>query len=219
MRPAGVSVDLLPATIPPGYQADAFIAIHTNGASGSLASTRRGWAVATPWRASAAAEALAIAIEQRYPAVTDLPADPRGASFDMRGYYAFSSFRFTHAIDPTTPAVIIECGYMTHPADRLLLFKQPQRVAEGIAQGVLEYLRARDPADSAARQPVALPALSATAALELLRQPDDASEALIEVPAGAPLVALVARGEWYLVTEKQTWEIGWVRASTVTVTS
>ncbi|HET7839330.1 MAG TPA: hypothetical protein VFL04_06190, partial [Rectinemataceae bacterium] len=47
---------VLPATIPPGLRADAFIAIHADwGPSPGI----RGWKVAPPWRASAASERLA----------------------------------------------------------------------------------------------------------------------------------------------------------------
>ncbi|MBN2552461.1 MAG: N-acetylmuramoyl-L-alanine amidase [Spirochaetales bacterium] len=42
---AGIQVDLLPATVPPGYRADAFVSIHADGA---YRSGVRGWKIATP---------------------------------------------------------------------------------------------------------------------------------------------------------------------------
>jgi N-acetylmuramoyl-L-alanine amidase len=50
----------------------------------------------------------------------------------MTSYHAFSE------IDPNTPAVIIEAGYMNQ--DRELLTKDPARVARGITAGIMCYL-------------------------------------------------------------------------------
>ena len=44
---AGIQVDLLPATVPPGYRADAFVSIHADGA---YRPGVRGWKMSTPWR-------------------------------------------------------------------------------------------------------------------------------------------------------------------------
>lgn len=76
---AGVEVDLLPATVPPSYDADAFVAIH---ADGSTAGTR-GWKVATPWRTSAASRALMEAVASTYGVITGLPEDRHGISINM----------------------------------------------------------------------------------------------------------------------------------------
>jgi N-acetylmuramoyl-L-alanine amidase len=50
----------------------------------------------------------------------------------MTSYHAFGE------IDPNTPAVIIESGYMNQ--DRDLLTKNPSLVAEGITAGIMCYL-------------------------------------------------------------------------------
>jgi N-acetylmuramoyl-L-alanine amidase len=50
----------------------------------------------------------------------------------MTSYHAFSE------VDPNTPAVIIETGYLNQ--DRELLTKNPSLVASGIVAGVLCYL-------------------------------------------------------------------------------
>ena len=48
LQEAGVSAELLPATVPPGYDADAFVAVHADGGG----ARDSGWKISTPWRAS-----------------------------------------------------------------------------------------------------------------------------------------------------------------------
>jgi N-acetylmuramoyl-L-alanine amidase len=95
---------------------------------------------------------LADSIFSEYRARTGLPTSD-AITVDMRGYYAFNYNRHTHAITRTTPAVIVEMGYITNPSDRAFLTRQPDRVAAGIAQGLLRYLRERNPLDGAALLP------------------------------------------------------------------
>lgn len=220
LEAAGVLVDLLPATVPVGYQADAFISLHADGVTGPQARTRRGWKVATPFRASQASEALAAALSQTYPAATGLPDDPQGASYDMRAYYAFASYRYWHSIAPTTPAVIIECGFMTHPSDRELLFNNPQAIAKGIANGVLRYLAAYDRADTAAREPVGPGMLRPVAQGVQLRDSANATSATQKALAINQRLVPVAEAEgWYLVfTHGGTWDLGWVRQNELQTT-
>jgi N-acetylmuramoyl-L-alanine amidase len=142
----GVAVDLLPATVPPGYDADAFVAIHADGASSGAA---RGFKLATPWRASRASEHLLDALATEYAAATRLPRDG-GVTSNMRGYYAFNYRRHEHAVARTTPAVILELGFLTSAADRALLTGRPDTVAAGVVRGILRYLAERDPLDGAA---------------------------------------------------------------------
>ena len=142
LRTAGVQVDLLPATVPPGYRADAFVAIHADGAYRSGA---RGWKMSTPWRSSEASRMLLDALARTYPLFTGLPEDRYGTTYNMRGYYAFSPHRFRHAIDRSTPAIIIETGFVTVAADREVLFGAPDDAARGIAAGIVRYLSRHDP--------------------------------------------------------------------------
>jgi N-acetylmuramoyl-L-alanine amidase len=137
----GVVVDILPATVPPGYAADAFVAIHADGepsgsASGFKAAHGRG-------RSPRDARLVALLYEE-YGRATSLPEDPQLSS-NMRGYYAFSYRRFQHAVSPRTPAAIIETGFLTSAQDRRILLAQPDRAAEGIASGILRFLQ-EDPA-------------------------------------------------------------------------
>lgn len=215
LEAAGVEVDLLPATVPVGYEADAFISIHVDGVTGAQAATRRGWKLATPFRASPASEALAAAISASYPVVTGLPDDPLGPSYDMRAYYAFAHYRYWHSIAPTTPAVIVECGFMTHPADRELLFDNPSLLAQGIAQGVLAYLKQRDPTDTAALLPVGdglqRPAFEG---VPLRARAREGADSLRELGPADRLVPMAEAEGWVLVfTYGDGWELGWVRSA------
>ena len=141
---AGVQVDLLPATVPPGYRADAFVSIHADGA---YRPGVRGWKMSTPWRSSEASRMLLDALIRTYPQFTGLPEDRYGTTYNMRGYYAFSPHRFRHAIYTGTPAVIIETGFVTVAADREILFGDPDATARGIASGIVRYLSRHDPLD------------------------------------------------------------------------
>jgi hypothetical protein len=141
---AGVQVDLLPATVPPGYRADAFVSIHADGA---YRPGVRGWKMSTPWRSSEASRMLLDALVRTYPLFTGLPEDRYGTTYNMRGYYAFSPHRFRHAIDRYTPAIIIETGFVTVAADREVIFGAPDTAARGIAAGIISYLSRYDRLD------------------------------------------------------------------------
>ena len=59
---------------------------------------------------------------------------------NMRGYYAFSWWRYKHAMHPMTTAVIVETGFLTSPIDREVLIDSPEIPASGIASGIIKYL-------------------------------------------------------------------------------
>ncbi len=134
----GYEVDILPATIPPGYQADAFVALHADGdVTGRLSGFKLAGA-----RVSSipeADDALLKSITEEYRAATKLSVDSH-VSRNMTGYYAWSFRRFKHAIAPTTPAVLLEMGFMTNASDRQLLLNSRDVVAEGVARGILRVL-------------------------------------------------------------------------------
>lgn len=214
----GVIVDLLPATVPPSYDADAFIAIHADGSSGERV---RGWKVATPWRTSPASQQLRDAMAASYSQATGLPEDLNGITFNMRGYYAFSYRRHTHAIARTTPAIILEMGFLTNASDRDVMFRQADRVAQGIADGVMNYLRARDPLDGAALLPPEFPVLRAIPSGALLRAaPRDDARVLAEVDPEQRIIPFRLRDGWYEVVVRGEWRIvGWIRADQVEATN
>ncbi|MEX0895546.1 MAG: N-acetylmuramoyl-L-alanine amidase [Patescibacteria group bacterium] len=133
----GVMVDILPATVPPEYWADVFVAIH---ADGSLDQSVSGFKFAGPWRDVTGKSAkLVQLLEQEYLLQTQLPLDPN-VTRNMRGYYAFSWWRFEHSIHPMTVAVIAETGFLTNPSDQRFLIDSPEISARAMADGVLAFL-------------------------------------------------------------------------------
>ncbi|MEN9938170.1 MAG: hypothetical protein RLZZ387_4749 [Chloroflexota bacterium] len=213
---AGVQVDLLPATVPPGYDADAFVAIHADGARKPGA---RGFKIATPWRTSRASQHLKDVLDAEYAAATRLPRD--GAiTFNMRGYYAFSYRRHTHAIARTTPAVIVEMGFLTSPADRAVMVGKADVVAAGIADGVLRYLRERNPSDGAALLPpdfgLHRPAVEGVA---VRAAPSESARVLRRFGPDSRMVIFEERDGWYHGFIRGEWRtMGWVRAADLVAT-
>lgn len=213
----GMIVDLIPATVPPGYQADAFLAIHADGSAGQ----QRGWKLATPWRTSRASQELLDAVAANYGVITGIPQDRGGASVNMRGYYAFSYRRYIHAVAPTTPSIIVETGFLTSAADRAVIVNQPALVAQAIAAGVVDYLRLRDPRDGAGLVPPQFPAMRARDGALLRRAAQDTAVTVITVPAGTRIVVFQQQGDWYegfARIDDATW-IGWIRTDQVEVSN
>lgn len=136
----GISVDILSATIPPDYWADAFVAIHADGSTSPAAS---GFKIAGPWRElTGKSDQLVALLESEYQAATNLPIDPN-ITRNMRGYYAFSWWKYDHSIHPMTTAVIVETGFITSPIDRKIIVNQPHISAEALASGILLFLKAQ----------------------------------------------------------------------------
>ena len=150
LRAQGIVVDILPATVPTGYRADAFVAIHADGNNSTRA---RGYKVASRWRSGVAFrdEILVETLSQTYGDMTGLPRDS-AITRNMRGYYAFNTWLGDDSrISQLTPAAIIETGYMTNAADRAILFNKPDVVAAGIARGILAFLNSSNGAAIQAR--------------------------------------------------------------------
>lgn len=138
LRARGVVVDVLPATVPSGYQADAFIAIHADGASSS---GPRGFKISTRWSSTVAVQdgMLVDAITDAYRAATGLPEDSN-VTRNMRGYYAYSPRRPNWRTSNYAPGAIVEMGFMTNAADRAVMFNKTDIVAQGITTGIMEFL-------------------------------------------------------------------------------
>ncbi len=135
---AGITVDLLPATIPAGYLADAFVAIHADSIDSDDAS---GFKVAHGFYRGPYEDDLVRLLDTEYARATDMPRTSNISS-DMTDYYAFAWFRYEHALAPHTPAAIIEMGYISNDDDRAMLVDHPDVIARGIANGVLRFLAA-----------------------------------------------------------------------------
>jgi N-acetylmuramoyl-L-alanine amidase len=138
---AGVRVELLPATVPPGYRADVLLAVH---ADANVDPARRGYKSAhrepprnrrEPW--------LRRAVDAAYLAAAPLPHDAANVTGAMLDYYAFAHRRLRHAAHPATAGLIVELGYLSHPQDRAWL-DRAEAPARALAEGVLGYLAAID---------------------------------------------------------------------------
>jgi N-acetylmuramoyl-L-alanine amidase len=139
LEASGVQTDVLPSTVPPHYQANAFVAIH---ADGDPSGADHGFKVAQPGFSSIpdVDDRLVDAINQTYGTETELPRDDEHISLRMRYYYAFNSRRYCHAVMPGVPQAIIEMAYLTNAADRQYLIGDPQRLAQGLADSIQVFL-------------------------------------------------------------------------------
>jgi hypothetical protein len=136
LRAQGYQVDVLPTTLPPGYLADVFLALHADGSNDPAT---RGYKAAHGSRRGPYEDQLVQTVMEEYGRATGLPTDP-SISRNMRGYYAFSWSRQQYSVAPHTPAAILEMGFMTNAADRSLLVGRPDVVASAVARGVLRFL-------------------------------------------------------------------------------
>ncbi len=147
LRSNGLTAEVLPATVPTGYQADLFISLH---ADGNTNTAPRGYKVSTRWRSDVAAldASLVQAIQDGYGQLTGMPQDP-SVTRAMRGYYAYSTYRGeSYRLGTTTPAAILEMGFMSNAVDRNLMFNNPDLLARGVVAGVNTFYDRR----AAARQ-------------------------------------------------------------------
>ncbi len=138
LRAQGLTVEVLPATVPTGYTADLFISLHMDGNPSPQA---HGFKVSTRWRSDVAAldAHLVAALTDRYAAVTGMPQDP-SVTRAMRGYYAYSTYHGqAYRLGASTPAAILEMGFLTSPTDRALVLNNPSRVAQGIVAGINRF--------------------------------------------------------------------------------
>ncbi len=210
LQEAGITADLLPATVPAGYDADAFVAIHADDGAGTAAS---GWKIATPWRSSEASRLLRDDIARTYGRTSGLPEDRYGVSFNMRGYYAFSWTRYEHAVAPATPAVIIETGFLTSAADRPLIVGDPERAARGISAGIIQFFGELAKLPDQALVPIAYPPMEVAADnAALLYFPDPAERVRTRLSAGTRVRPVHEENGW---TELIVWGnyrvFGWMK--------
>lgn len=133
----GYVVDILPATIPENYWADAFVSIH---ADGNINPMVRGYKVAENQRdRTSNARQLSGFISQKYGEITGFSKDPN-ITRNMTRYYAFNSRRYNHAVHAMTPSVIIETGFVTNYSEASVLINNPRIPARGIADGVILFI-------------------------------------------------------------------------------
>lgn len=135
----GLEVDLLKEFDPnlSNYQALALVSIHADSclyindlATGFKVAPALG--NAQPERSSR----LAACLRSRYARATGLTFHANTITPDMTSYHAFDE------IHNETPAAIIETGFMN--LDRQILTREPEKVAAGIAQGILCFINNED---------------------------------------------------------------------------
>ncbi len=182
LQAQGVVVDVLPATVPRGYRADAFVAVHCD-ANPTGDPTTRGYKLAR-YRESLIPEqddALIAAISTVYGPATGLPLDAN-VTRAMTGYYAYNAKRYQTIIDRGTPSTIVELGYLTNPLDRALLVTRQDLIAAALAEGILRFLGASVPLAA----PVSAPATQPTPAPPLAPPPTQPVQAA-PTPTATPV--------------------------------
>ena len=137
----GYAVDILPATVPPGYVADAFVALH---ADDDGVGAKSGFKMAAGRRRGPYDQALLDALRAPYASATGLVWDELGISNNMRGYYVFNWSRYQHVASPFTPAVIVEMGFLSSDDDRALMTDHADVVAAALADGIVAFVSAHD---------------------------------------------------------------------------
>ena len=134
----GISAEVLPAVVPPGTYADAFVSVH---ADEHTRRTTRGYRVvgSALGLASPSSDSLAAAIDASYAQETGIP-EGGHVTANMTHYYAFNWRKFEHSLHPMTPSAIIEMGYMTNANDRAVIVSHPDVAARAIANGIETFL-------------------------------------------------------------------------------
>jgi N-acetylmuramoyl-L-alanine amidase len=133
----GIAVDILPTTIPVGYVADAFVALHGDSDGVGINS---GFKMAHGSRRGPYEDALLSDIKDSYGAATGLDYDATHITNNMKNYFAFNWSRYQHAVAAHTPAVILEMGYVSSDDDRALMLDRADVVANSVADGVMKFL-------------------------------------------------------------------------------
>ncbi|MBI2773638.1 MAG: N-acetylmuramoyl-L-alanine amidase [Chloroflexi bacterium] len=154
LEPKGYVVDVLPTTIPPGYVADAFVALH---ADSDGVGENSGFKMAFSARRTPFEADLMDTIKSAYGDATGLDYDPLRVSRAMTNYYAMSWQRNKWSTAPHTPSVILEMGYISNYADRVLMTQRASVVADAIATGLVRFLVAY-PRDQLFGQDLLVPA-------------------------------------------------------------
>ncbi|GAB4578307.1 MAG: hypothetical protein Fur0022_10420 [Anaerolineales bacterium] len=120
-----------------GYRALALVSIHADSCN-YINDQATGYKVAAALASPSPEKAgrLTACIRDRYFKATGMSYHSGSITADMTSYHAFDE------IDPETPAAIIEIGFLN--LDRQILTQYPESIADGIAQGILCYIRNED---------------------------------------------------------------------------
>lgn len=112
-----------------GYDGTALVSVHADSCA-DINEQASGFKIAAS--AAPASAALENCLEQAYREATGLSYHANTITPHMTDYHAFRE------IDPGTPAVIVEVGFMFQ--DRQLLTETPERPATGLSTGLLCFL-------------------------------------------------------------------------------
>ena len=214
---AGYAAELVPAAVPSGYRADLFVSVHADRADRP---DREGWKLAPPWRPSPRARELAEAMKSAFRA-SGLREDAGGITANMRGYFAFSWWRFSATLSPYTPAVLIEMGFMGNAADRARMRDHPELYADLILAGIRTYLLGHDRTDLDALVPVVYPGRFAAASGAAARSAPSFGAAVLErYDAGRYLRPVdAAEGGWLELFSRPHRRGVWVHESELEVSN
>jgi N-acetylmuramoyl-L-alanine amidase len=116
-----------------GYAADALVSIHSDSCE-YINDIATGYKVARSVASYTpeAEDRLVACLIDRYGAATGLGFHENSITPDMTSYHSFSE------VAPLTPAAIVEIGFLY--LDRGFLTSQPDRVASGIADGIVCFI-------------------------------------------------------------------------------
>lgn len=120
-----------------GLRATAFVSIHIDSCE-YINELATGYKVSSPLRPRGVPEEharLSTCLSDRYASATSLDFHTDSITHDMLQYHAFGE------VDPRTPAVILELGFLN--LDRDLLVNGQDRVAAGILEGLSCFLEGR----------------------------------------------------------------------------
>ncbi len=119
-----------------GYQADALLSIHADSCN---VPGKSGFKVARAESSyqPGSEDRMVDCISQHYETQTGLEFDPYTITYDMTRYHAY------YEIDRDTPAAVIEAGFLLD--DRELLTQHPNKVARGIADGLVCFIEGESP--------------------------------------------------------------------------
>ncbi|GAB4225144.1 MAG: hypothetical protein Kow009_16540 [Spirochaetales bacterium] len=141
----------------------------------------------------------------------------------MRGYFGFNYRRFEHAMSPYTPAVLLELGYLTHPADRARLTQVPDQYAEIILSGLKRYFQDYHRRTEEFLTPLNFPWVAVDPALPKGAQvrvaPTLSGPVLWTLEPGTILLPVDEQGEWYEVFVRDRFATGWIRKAETHPTS
>ncbi len=133
----GYIVDIIPTTVPVGYLADVFIALH---ADGDGTGEKSGFKIAHGSRRGPYEDKLVSLLRDEYGKATGLEWDTLGIGRNMTAYYSFNWGRYQHAAAAHTPAAILEMGFLSNDIDREVMIDHADGVATAIVTGIQRFL-------------------------------------------------------------------------------